>query len=76
MTLFHRFAALGLATALAATVIAGIAQAHLEGQSALKKSDRIAGDGLIAASFALFETATVSIASPTGGVSVVVRSSD
>lgn len=80
MTSLHRIAAYGLATALAVTVIVGIAKANLDtADEPLRKADRStaapAGD-LIAASFALFEAGALEFRHPAGGVTVVTRSAD
>lgn len=80
MTSFHRIAAYGLATALAVTVVVGIAKANLESlDEPLRKADRAipARDGaLIAASFALFEVGALEFHHPAGGVTIVTRSGE
>lgn len=79
MTSFQRIAALGLANALALTVVVGIAQAHLDRPDAsLTKTDRapLAAVDPIVASFALFETGAIEFQHPAGGVTVVTRSVD
>ena len=75
MTSFHRIAAYGLATALAVTVIVGMAQANWENADLpLKKADRgLPAADLLAASFALFDAGTLNVSQPAAGITVVNR---
>jgi hypothetical protein len=75
MTSYHRIVAYGLTTALAVTVIVGIAQANWESADvALKKTDRgLPAADLIAASFALFDAGTLNVSQPAAGITVVNR---